>query len=124
MEVGRLQYRMRRGRWRGLPRAVVGTTLKPRAMQTVVSGRARVQEHHVLRERVVQPLQHGVHQNEDDELGCGCQAGYCSSSVLEARMMFHLTYNVPDMQLAIYLIANHIVTAMSSSRGFASFIRV
>ena len=61
MEVGRLSRRMRRGRWRGLPRAVVGATLKPRAMQTVVPGRrARVSEHHVLRERVVQPLQHGM----------------------------------------------------------------
>ena len=62
MEVGRLSRRMRRGRWRGLPRAVVGATLEPRAMQTVVPGRhrARVPEHHVLRERVVQPLQHGM----------------------------------------------------------------
>ena len=73
MEVGRLQRPMRRGRWRGLPRAVVGATLKPRAVQTVVSGRARVQEHHVLRERVVQPLQHGVHQNQE-QWQCGRDA--------------------------------------------------
>ena len=97
---------MRRGRWRGLPRAVVGATLKPRAVQTVVSGRARVQEHHVLRERVVQPLQHAVHQNQNiDQLGCGCFAADYYSPTFEAGMvMSHLlTYSVPNVQSILSL---------------------
>ena len=34
-------------------------------------GRTRVPEHHVLQERMVQPLQHGVHQDQEEKQGCG-----------------------------------------------------
>jgi len=46
-------------------------------------------EHHVLQERVVQPLQHVLHQHDSDEEGCGDLAAGPKKEI-ETRLIFLL----------------------------------
>ena len=63
MGRGRCRYCMQRTCRREIPKELEGQNLECWGMQEVVSRRSRVSEHHVFSEqRMVQPLQHTVHQ--------------------------------------------------------------
>ena len=47
--------------WGGIPAGLTGNGVNPRTVQNDVRARDRVPKHHLLRERMVQPLQHAVH---------------------------------------------------------------
>jgi len=71
MEFSRFECRVRWRRRRGIPGELAGKSLQPRAMQNVMRERTSVQEHHVLQEQMVQPLQHVVHEDQGEQQGCG-----------------------------------------------------
>ena len=62
---GRIEQRcMQRRRWRELPEGIVEARVDRRGLQTVLRGCRSVPKHHVLQQRVVQPLQHRVQGKE------------------------------------------------------------
>jgi len=71
---------MRRGRRRGVLARFVWQPSRLRGVPEILRGCTRVQEHDVLQERALQPLQHLLQEQEtfsDRECGCGENGAMC-----------------------------------------------